>query len=287
MEKSAKRGVLSWEQPYFLNIPMQTYLNAYWESEDQVSFSYEQKGVSLTGVKSIAKNVLLSTTLRWTTTTLYNLKIEESAVDREHSPYSAASISESFIWDRRDDPFNTSKGNFFSFVLERAYPLFGAKSDYIKSFIKYQHFIPLFSRVTFSATSRIGWGGGKLAIPIHERFFAGGSNSFRGERFDELGPKDPVSGNPIGGDALFLLNFELTFPLISSIKDLSGALFYDKGNVFDMPKHFNFPALQDAVGFGARYRTPLGPVRFEIGWNLSGPSERRRPIGFITIGNVF
>lgn len=282
-----KRGVLSWEQPYFFGIPMQTYLNAFWESEDRDSFSYERKGVSLTGIKSIAKNILLSTTFRWTTTTLFNLKIEPSEVERENSPFSATSLSGSFIWDRRDDPFNTSKGNFFSFALEQAYPLFEAKSNYLKSFIKYQHFIPLFSRVTFSATSRLGLGGGKLSIPIHERFFAGGSNSFRGERFDKLGPKDPVSGRPLGGEALFLLNFELTFPLVSSIKDLSGALFYDKGNVFDVPKHFNLPALKDAVGFGVRYRTPLGPVRFEIGWNLDVPSERRNPLAFITIGNVF
>jgi outer membrane protein assembly complex protein YaeT len=282
-----KRAVLSWEQPYFFGIPMQTYLNAFWESEDRDSFSYERKGVSLTGIKSIAKNILLSTTFRWTTTTLFNLQIEESEVDREHSPFSATSLSGSFIWDRRDDPFKPSKGNFFSFVLEQAYPLFEAKSNYLKSFIKYQHFIPLFSRVTFSAISRLGLGGGKLSIPIHERFFAGGSNSFRGERFDELGPKDPVSGRPVGGEALFLLNFELTLPLVSSIKDLSGALFYDKGNVFDMPKHFNLPALQDAVGCGVRYRTPLGPVRFEIGWNLDVPSERRKPLAFITIGNVF
>ena len=282
-----KRAVLSWEQPYFFGIPMQSYLNAFWETEERKSFSYEREGVSLTGVKSIAKNILFSTTFRWTRTTLLNLQIEESEVDREHSPFSATSLSGSIIWDRRDDPFNTGKGTFFSFVLEQAYPLFEAKSNYLKSFIKYQHFIPIFSRAVFSVTSRLGLGGGKVSIPIHERFFAGGSNSFRGVRFDELGPKDPDSGRPIGGEALFLLNFELAFPLASEVKDLSVALFYDKGNVFDLPKHFNLSALQDAVGFGLRYRTPLGPVRFEIAWNLNVPSEQRKPLAFITIGNIF
>lgn len=132
-----------------------------------------------------------------------------------------------------------------------------------------------------------GLGGGRKNIPIHERFFAGGSNSFRGEKFDKLEPKDPVSLKPVGGEALFLLNFELTFPLLSAIKDLSGALFYDKGNVFEKGKHFSLAGLQDAVGLGIRYRTPLGPVRLELGWNLDEPRGERKALVFITIGNVF
>ncbi len=282
-----KRGVLSWEQPYFLGLRMPTYLNAWWEAEERTSFSYRRQGLSLTGIKSPSKNMMFLTTLRLASTTLTNLQIEESEVDRQHSPFSLTSISGSFIWDMRDDPFNTEKGAFFSIVLEQAYPLFESESNYIKSFIKYQHFVPLLSRVTFSLTSRLGFGGGKKPIPIHERFFAGGSNSFRGTRFDELGPKDPRSLKPIGGEALLLFNVELKFPLISALKDLSGAIFYDKGNVFDEPEHFTLTALQDSLGFGIRYITPLGPVRFDIGWNLDAPGGQRKALAFITIGNVF
>ena len=114
-----------------------------------------------------------------------------------------------------------------SFVGEWAYPLFKTESDYLKGFWKFQYFYPMTRRFNFSLTSRIGVGRGK--IPIPERFFSGGSNSYRGERFDELGPKDPVSGMPIGGKAMFLINLEIKFPLIPSFDDLSGALFYDFG----------------------------------------------------------
>jgi outer membrane protein insertion porin family len=225
--------------------------------------------------------------MKWARTNFITLLIEESEVDRQLHPFSTTSISGSLIWDRRDDPFNPRKGYFLSFVLERAFPFLKSESDYLKSFIKYKQFIPIFSGVTFSATSRLGLGGGRQPIPIHERFFAGGSNSFRGEKFDELGPKDPVSQKPVGGEALFLLNFELTFPLILAIKDLSGALFYDKGNVFAEMKHFNLTALQDAVGIGIRYRTPLGPLRLEVAWNLDAAKGERKPLVFLTIGNVF
>jgi outer membrane protein insertion porin family len=282
-----RRGVFSWEQPYFFGLPVQTYMNAWLEREERESFTFDRQGVSLTAIKSVSKDLLFLTTMRWARTNFVILLIEESEVDRQDRPFSATSISGSLIWDRRDEPFNPEKGSFLSFVVERAFPLFKSESDYLKSFIKYKQFIPFFPGITFSATSRLGLGGGRKPIPVHERFFAGGSNSFRGERFDELGPKDPVSQKPVGGEALFLLNFELTFPLISGIKDLSGVLFYDKGNVFEEMKHFSMAALKDAVGAGIRYRTPLGSVRLEVGWNLDAENGETKPLVFITIGNVF
>lgn len=280
-----KRGVISWEQPYFFGMPLQTYLNAWLEREERTSFSFERRGISLTTIKPFSESSLLLTTLRWARTTLFDLQIAESEIDRQYSPFSASSISGSFIWDRRDDPFNPKKGHFFSIAFEWAFPLFKVESDFLKNFIKYQQYIPVIPGVTFSSTFRLGLGRGRM--PIHERFFAGGSNSFRGERFDELGPKDPYSLKPVGGKALFLMNLELTVPLFFSLRDLFATLFYDAGNVFAKRRQMSLAAIQDTIGVGLRYRTPLGPIRFEIGWNLDIPEGERRVLAFITIGNVF
>jgi outer membrane protein insertion porin family len=106
-------------------------------------------------------------------------------------------------------------------------------------------------------------------------------------KFDKLGPKDPDSFKPVGGKALLLFNLELAFPILSRVKNLFGIVFFDKGNVFERRKQVSWAALQDAVGFGIRYRTPLGPIRFELGWNLDAPAGERKPLVFITIGNVF
>jgi outer membrane protein insertion porin family len=280
-----KRGVLSWEQPYFFGIPFQSYLNAWLERDEMTSFGYDQRGVSLTGIKSLPKNIVLLSTLRWTRTKLYFLDITESEVDRVYFPFSTTSLSESIIRDQRDDNFNPEKGHFLSAVVEWAFPFFKAESSYLKAFFKYQHYIPLFSRVNFSFTSRLGLGRGRM--PIHERFFGGGSNSFRGEEFDELGPKDPVSQKPVGGKALILFIFELKFPLSSVLQDLSGAVFYDAGNIFAKRKDFDLLGLRHALGFGVRYKTPLGPLRFDLAWNLNKPERKGKPLAFITIGNVF
>ncbi|MGB3861748.1 MAG: POTRA domain-containing protein [Candidatus Aminicenantaceae bacterium] len=283
-----KRLVFSWEQPYFFfNVPLATYVNAWYEQEERKSFSFDRRGVHLGVIKIIssAKNMNLLTTLGYEKTILTELYVLESEIDRQYFPYSKTSIAESFILDRRNDPFNVQRGYFLSAALEWAYPLLNAESNFLKLFTKYQHFVPVFPAWTFSGTFRLGLGRGKM--PIHERFFAGGSNSFRGTRFDELGPKDPVSGQPTGGKALLLFNFEMTFPLLSAFKDLYGTFFYDVGNVWGLRGDVDLASLQNALGLGLRYRTPLGPIRLEVAWYVDAAQGENEILGFITIGNVF
>jgi len=280
-----KRGAVSWEQPYLFGFSVQTALMAWLEREERVSYGYDQRGMSFTGIKSLGKGWVSLTTLRWARTKLYFLEIAEPEVDRQFFPFSTTSLSESLMWDRRDDTFNPERGTFLSIVMEWAYPLFQAESDYLKSFVKYQRFFPISTRMNFSLTARFGLGMGRM--PIHERFFGGGSNSFRGQPFDRLGPLNPDSQMPVGGKALLIANFELRFPVFSSLPNLSGAVFYDKGNIFYRRSDFRLGQLEDALGLGIRYRTPLGPVRLDFGWNLNPAQGRAQPLVFITIGNIF
>jgi outer membrane protein insertion porin family len=258
------------------------------EREARTSFTYEGSGISLTTVKSISKkeNMDFLTTLKYAERTVTELNfIDESEIDRRFYPFSTTSISGSYIWEKRDDPFNPTKGFFFSSALEWAFPYFKTESDFLKTFNKFQCYASIIPGLTLGSTVRLGLAKGR--VPVYERFFAGGSSSYRGAEFDELGPKDPVSSKPIGGKALLLFNFELTFPVVSTLKDLYGSIFYDKGNVFSARKQLSLGGLQDALGLGLRYRTPLGPVRLEIAWNLDAPSGEKNVLGFITIGNVF
>jgi len=282
-----RRVVFSYEQPYFFSFAFASYLNAWLEQEQRTSFSFDRRGIQLGVIKPISKSedMDLLTTLGYERTKLTELFVLESELDRRFIPYSKTSVAESFIWDRRDDPFNPSQGFFLSSVLEWAYPLFNAESDFLKLFSKYQHFIPLASQFNLSGTVRLGLGRGR--IPIHERFFAGGSNSFRGTRFDELGPKDSSTKQPIGGKALIVFNIEFTFPLLSAFKDLYGAVFYDAGNVWERRKQVSLSSFQNALGLGLRYRTPLGPIRLEFAWYVDAPQGEERFLGQITIGNVF
>jgi outer membrane protein insertion porin family len=280
-----KRAVISWDEPTLLGLPYRASLNAWIEREERVSYGFDRRGMGLTALREIAADWTSLTTLRYARTTLYFLEVPESEVDRQHIPFSTTSISESVIWDRRDDAFNPERGFFLGADVEVAYPLFNAESDYIKTYLKYQRYLPLWRGFGAGVTGRAGLGMGRM--PIHERFFGGGANSFRGQTYDRLGPKDPLSNNPVGGKALLLLNFEIWAKLFPGLPSLRAAVFYDKGNVFTHRNELNLGDLEDAVGVGLRYATPLGPLRFDLGWNLDPNQGRRQPLVFVTIGNVF
>ena len=127
-------------------------------------------------------------------------------------------------------------------------------------------------------------------IPLPERIYAGGTNSHRGFADNQAGPRDLYTGFPIGGSGLLMNTFELRFPLIGD--NIGGVVFHDAGNVYRSFSSISFRVHQDtritvidntpyitdfdymvhAIGFGVRYKTPIGPVRFDIGYAINPPS---------------
>jgi outer membrane protein insertion porin family len=138
-------------------------------------------------------------------------------------------------------------------------------------------------------------------IPFPERFFEGGGNSHRAFSINQAGPRDIASGTPLGGNADFVNNLELRLPPLTLPyvqQNLSLVIFHDMGNVFptghDLFSNFfqwkqknpgvcsitnNTPTPQNAncdfrfiahaIGTGIRYKTPIGPVRVDLGYNLN------------------
>jgi outer membrane translocation and assembly module TamA len=116
-------------------------------------------------------------------------------------------------------------------------------------------------------------------VPLPERFFAGGATSHRGFNENQAGPRDLLTGFPLGGKALLVNNTEVRFPLIGD--DIGGVFFHDAGNVYSNFSNLSFRVRQrdledfdymvHAVGFGVRYRTPVGPVRLDLAYSINSP----------------
>jgi translocation and assembly module TamA len=105
-------------------------------------------------------------------------------------------------------------------------------------------------------------------MPLSQRFFAGGDNSVRGYASNELGPKDAF-GNVVGGKHLIVGSVEYEHRLYGN---WSTALFYDVGNAVNSMSD----PLVAGAGFGIRWNSPVGPVRFDFAWALDKPTDRFR-----------
>lgn len=194
------------------------------------------------------------------------------------------------IHDIRDDPFNPRRGHIWSIQAEDADIFAGSKESFIKAIAKWGYYNPIFDSVIGAVVMRAGYGfpyrESKL-IPIDRRFFTGGANSIRGFVEDTVGPKDPETGNPIGGNILLNLTLEARAPLWGF---LGLALFTDWGNVWEDPAHFEldrFSDVRESAGLGLRYLTPIGPLRIDLGFKLDRKGDEHL-LGFhFFIGNVF
>ena len=189
--------------------------------------------------------------------------------------------------DKFIDP---SRGGVQSGSVEYAGGPLGGDSQFVKYFLNAKAFYPVTASTVFSWNAL--WahvvptvGGGE--IPIFERFFLGGPYSIRGFRSRGLSPKDPNTGEAIGGNKELIGNLEYLFPLVSEIA-FKGVVFFDVGNTWEQGKWpWTGDQLRYAYGAGVRWYSPMGPLRFEWGWNLKpGPGESKRVMEF-TIGTAF
>jgi outer membrane protein insertion porin family len=226
-----------------------------------------------------------------------------------------SSLRLSLQWDRRDNRLFPSRGFYVSASSEFAPPVLAPNfmfGDEVNLFTRYsldaRYYRPLFLGLIGRAKLTLGhirnWDSSHQ-VPISELFYVGGINSVRGYRFLSIAPTQEVGEHPwpstsltdivAGGDKQLVLNLELEFPLFQKV-GVRGVVFADAGNAF-APGKFSDPAvslsLYKSVGFGFRWQSPIGPLRFE--WGI--PLDRRKDetgryidnaLDFqFTIGNFF
>jgi len=176
--------------------------------------------------------------------------------------------------DGTDDRINPTSGIFSWLRLEYG-PKGGiSNSSYFLAEISGTAHIPVTKRLGFATNIRLG-----SATPItpsivllpDKRFYAGGSSNHRGFERRKLGPLDE-NGLPLGGEVMMTSFVEFRFPLFWKF---NGAAFIDAGQVWRTHKDFTWNNIEIAVGPAIRIMTPVGPLRFDLGYRLTDyePSE--------------
>jgi translocation and assembly module TamA len=201
-------------------------------------------------------------------------------------------LQQSLQWDGRNDAVNPRRGLAVTMVVQEGFAVSGYGYRYLRFVPEARGYLPLGSSMVLAARTRFG-----MLVPVNEagqppivaRFNGGGPQSQRGYYTGRLSPMVLRSGNwvPVGGNGMVDGSIELRIDLSRS---WGGALFVDAGNVSRpsaVPNAYQSALdptlLQWAAGMGLRYRTPFGPIRFDVGAQIptdlaSGvPFERRFP----------
>jgi outer membrane protein insertion porin family len=288
-----RRGIVSYDTPYFFKQKINSEFRLWADNEIFPSYQFFRFGLGESIIKKITGNSYVMASLSWYRTELTELEINPSGIDQLDTPFDTTAFHLSYEKENRDDPFNPTKGYFFSSDIKVGIPLLEEQYSFIKFRWRFQKNFKFLKNGTLTFSVRNGLASGDMSIT--ERFFAGGPNSFRGVRTDRLGPTDTVIidvdtnelvNKPRGGNALLLLNMEATFPFPIPVipgYDLYYSIFADIGNVFEKVPDINLRHLERAIGFSLKVKTPLGPVWGSVAWNM----DKRDFILSGGIGNVF
>ena len=223
-------------------------------------------------------------------------------IDRLFPEVRLSKVSASLIRDKRDDPLDPSNGTMMIADGEIAARAIGSEVGFVQTYLQsfFYHQLPAPRRIVLALGARVGLAhgfardvGGVVVqdLPASERFFAGGDTTVRGFTLDRLGNEDTITptGFPTGGNSVVVLNSELR---ISVVGPLQATGFVDAGNVFPKASDLDFTDIRPTAGFGVMYRSPVGPIRVDLGFNLDprelvpGVQERSRVL-HILLGQPF
>ena len=271
--------VVSLTEPYFLGYKVSTGVEAYYRNANFLSAVYAQEnlGVAFQARKQLWRALTGRAEYRVENVKIYNIGSDTGTyenygdvISQSAGTYSKSAVTGGLVWDTRDSLFLTRKGELVEFT---AFTGGGALGGTVKDYglsLEAAKYFPLPWDLIFLAKGQLavtdGLGSSNSSnygsgVPIFDRLYLGGANNMRGFNFREVGPMDS-QGNPIGGNSLGYITFELTFPIITRVR---GAIFTDAGFVNANAYDFGTAGANVDIGIGVRLDLPIGPVRVDYG----------------------
>jgi translocation and assembly module TamA len=204
--------------------------------------------------------------LRKLVTVSYGYALERNRTTIQGSDFDLtvriARLNGNAVVDRRNDPFDPSRGWFTSANFALSRPGLGSELSFLRGFFQQFQFVPLGHGIVVASAVRVGLARtyrGEILIPS-ERFFAGGAASVRGYGDEALGALS-VLGDAEGGSASLVANGEVRFPIY---KWFRGVGFVDLGNVYPSVSDLFHTGVQVGTGAGIRVNTPVGLIRLDL-----------------------
>lgn len=289
-----QQGRLLFRQPTLFRWPLPITYSIYRQHEESDRFAGDIRGTQLEATRTYLHRRL---------SLLYNYRVVdgEGSDLRELQDIAISSLTPTLLFDHRDDALDPTRGWSSALQLEYAFPWFAADAEFLKAFVQQTYYLNLRGGGVLGGSLRLGGiedlsalelaptVPGQLppsAVPIVERFFAGGRSTHRAYDRDALGipGRTLQDGTPVGGNGLVLFNLDWRFPIAGA---LGGVVFADSGNVWRDWRDLDAGDLEAGVGVGVRYLSPIGPLRAEIGWKLDRERGESPYEIHLSFGNPF
>ena len=289
--------------PRFQNVEGRniTFTTLYSFTRDVRTFSSRREEAAIQLSQQLSKPSTLLIRFAYRRVTTSDVVIPSLLVPQLLQPVRIGIFSANYVQDRRDNPADTHRGIYNTVDAGVASRLFGSQRSFARVLARNATYHRLTPNVILARETSFGvivpfhvpaGLDSADAIPLPEKFFGGGSVTHRGFPENQAGPRDlgtpagpggdatSPTGFPLGGNAQFFNSVELRFPLLGN--NIGGVVFHDAGNIYKDFRNISFRVNQrdlsdfnymvHAVGFGIRYKTPLGPVRGDLAYSINPPS---------------
>ena len=291
------RGFIS--QPSLRYWPIQTIASLYYtdqrnpETNLSRRFNIDRRGASINQERELGDDYVWNWGFRYERARSFDPNLGGTLDEL----LTVTPLTSTLTRETRDEVLDATRGAFLSQAFSYSPTWLGADRAYIKYFGQYFHYFPLqperrerFTneilrpRFVYAVGVRAGLARGiGSVLPVSERFFAGGSNTLRGFEQNALG-EIGADNLPVGGSAMFIINNELRFPLVSIF---DGVAFSDVGNVFPRVADIAFSDFRETAGLGLRVRTPWFLLRGDYGILLDRRAGERRGRFYFSLGQAF
>ncbi len=297
------RAILNYQHPWFFGYDLEGKFALIWSDTQHINsdtrdiyFETRQSTASY-GVEKKMDRLKASLTYAYEDVKNYNIEPGAILSFQDIGYVRVSSLSPAVVWDFRDDIFNPKKGSLYGVLLKEAMHQIGSQADFTKLSVQGSRYIPLASSVitAFSARGGMAWPYYETnSVPLHERFYLGGSTTIRGYTQDSVGPSNlnpDGTKAPTGGSGMWLLNAEVRFMPSAGFgfivfSDMGRVWINQSENIQKQPDDTR-PSARASYGAGIRYGTPVGPLRLDYGQKIHRrPGESPGELHF-NIGHAF
>ncbi|MBI4341546.1 MAG: outer membrane protein assembly factor BamA [Candidatus Omnitrophica bacterium] len=290
---------LSFTEPWIFGHPVSLGLDVYNRTRLRsrslgLAFEEEQRGAGVRLGKEFFDRLVTTVGYQLFRTSITNVVDEASAdLKAEQGRNTISELNISGAYDARNNRLDPTSGYYLFTSADLAGGPFGADRDFYRAQTGASLYVPHLRRFVFEGRVRAGIVkafGDSERVPIFERFYGGGSGTIRGFEERRVGPRDPSSNDPIGGEATMVGTMEEVMTIVKNEQGkpiIKGAVFFDVGDVWRKVQDFG-ETFKAGTGVGARVNTPIGPVRLDLGFPLSDVAgEKQRPRFHFNISRSF